>query len=669
MPAYFASDFKNIKLISNNEILGMLQKHSSKEFQQTLSTQTSSWEIELNLIKQTIGILHEKFLDTDNWAILFEYPMPRLRTRMDLVILARDIVIVIEFKIGALKYDAYAIRQVEDYALDLIDFHKETRGKKVVPVLCVPGAAANWDWQPEERIHQPILFANELNFADQITRIVNELTTDSHKQINGKSWDRSEYSPIPTIIEAAEHLYSGHAVEEIMHASSDVKNLSETTDALVNLIYDAKQTGRRYVVFVTGTPGSGKTLTGLNAAHDARFRKSDLPGGTYLTGTRPIAEVLREALARDLHRTQKTPIADCRKKFRHSIQTLLGFLETYFDNDNVPPENVIVVDEAQRCWNALYGKRKFDRPASEAELLLRIMERHTDWSVIIALVGGGQEINTGEAGLGEWGDSIIRRNRELENPWICCCSRNINGLGPNYLLTAHEDASGLPTKYFDNLHLHTSVRSHISHLVNDWVEAVLRLDLESAKEIAHSDSEWPIYYTRSLTSTRSWLRRKTVGNRRSGLVASSGARRLRAEGLGVNLNTQDLDEVKNWFLQPTGDIRSSNQLEICAIEYTCQGLELDFVGLCWGNDLMYDDGNRQWICRRFSGNNWQIVRRSNDQKLILNKYRVLLTRARKQMIIWIPEGSSEDKTNLHSDYRSLHSILNSALPEKNFVNW
>jgi hypothetical protein len=454
---------------------------------------------------------------------------------------------------------------------------------------------------------------------------------------------------VPSIIEAAELLYAGHQVAEIAHAGSDPGNLTTTTDRLIEIVTAAQRNRKHVVVFVTRVPGSGKTLFGLNAIHDPRFRADERPAGAFLSGNTPLVTVLREALARDMaQRTTKT-LADARREVRTEIQGLMGYLEEYLvaHPEQPPADKVIVFDEAQRAWDAEYGAQRFKRPKSEPALFLEIMERHADWAVIIALVGGGQEINRGERGLAEWGTAFMDRRAASSGPhWHVIAPPDIVTGGDatawQSLLPGRESPDWITRD--EQLHLSVSVRSHRCIATTQWTNALLDGRLEDARRIADGIDDFPLYVTRSLAEARRWLSESARGNRRCGLVASSGARRLRGDGMGVTLSANELDDVANWYLLPRGDIRSSYALEVAANEYTCQGLELDYVGLCWDGDLRWDPASLGWKPYRLSGSQWQTVKDGDAMRWSINKYRVLLSRARVATIIWVPEGCARDPT-------------------------
>lgn len=336
----------------------------------------------------------------------------------------------------------------------------------------------------------------------------------------------------------------------------------------------------------------------------------------------------------------------------------MQYLREYLDKhpDSPPVDHVIVFDEAQRAWDAAYGKKKFNRSKSEPALFLEIMDRHDDWAVIVALVGSGQEINRGERGLSEWSAALTARNAIAGKHWnVAAASDAISGGEA----TAWQSLFGKEkppawVKVDDRLHLDVAIRSYRCLEITTWVNALLEGKVEKASDVARAAEFFPVLTTRSLPAMRSWLKESTRGSRRYGLVASSGARRLRAEGLGVSLSATKLNEVAHWYLGQINDIQSSFALEVTANEYTCQGLELDYVGMCWDGDLIWNSSNSAWQPRKISGSNWQTIKNPDVKTWALNKYRVLLTRARIGMVIWVPKGDYTDKTR---DPRVLDEIF------------
>ncbi len=607
---------------------------------QLLSQQRVSWANQFDYLQRHLHHLPEE------WTLIFEYPIPRRAKRIDLVLLAQDLIIVIEFKDKASKYYSEAIRQVEDYSLDLRDFHKESFQKKIIPIVWSSHADSvqNLLSESEDYVKQTI-FANNNTLSTVIKESV-EFYSETKAPINYSIWNNSEYLPTPTIIEAAQHMFAGQDVAEISRSHAGSENLTETTNSVIKAINEAREHNQKIICFITGVPGSGKTLAGLKIVHSIDENSGK---GIFLSGNGPLIKVLSEALAQDYTERTGTPIGESRREVAF-VKNVHHFLDFYHNNDQIPPDKIVLFDEAQRAWSAEHSKRKFKRDFSEAEMLFDILNRSDHWAAIVALIGSGQEINTGEAGLAEWGKTIRTKYQD----WKIYVSPELKeGVSTiaNYKLF-EEAPVNLSITEIQSLHLKVSIRSYKAKRVSDWVESILELRNEEAKQILEKDlKEFPIYITRDLEKVKKFLQSKTRGSRRSGLVASSGARRLRPLGLDVTL---ELDVV-HWFLKDKTDIRSSSFLELPATEFAVQGLELDWVGLCWGNDFrMTADG---WSYHGFVGTKWTNTGKEDKKQFIKNKYRVLLTRAREGFVIFVPIGSESDGTRNPKHYDNTYDYL------------
>lgn len=603
-----------------------------------------AWRDSLGALRLALREVATCFDRAVDWRLLLEYPLLRRERRIDAVLVAPQTVFAIEFK-QASRFRPEDARQAMDYALDLVDFHPGCRAVPVVPILCateaaepplqtapllLPGAA------PE------VLFAGRGGLGALLCACLAAAERTVGAVLDPDAWERQPYRPTPTIIEAATMLYGRARAKDVKAARADAANLTRTTDRLRAIVAEARTAHRHAVCFVTGVPGAGKTLCGLNAV----FAEIGTAGAAFLSGNRPLVRVLQEALAQDERERTGCRIEDARRKSSAAIQNLMGWLDNYLDREAGPPvEHVIVFDEAQRAWDAEFGWRKFRRRDAEAALVLDIMARHRDWAVVIALVGQGQEINTGEAGLAEWGHAIARgwvAGDPLRFWQVYAAPPVLDPAAPApRRLFAGTSAYPPGVVVEDALDLKVSIRALRAAAHADWVEAVLADEPQRAAAIAVEHS-LEIGLTRDLAALRARLRRFARGERRCGLVASSGARRLRAEGLGAQI-TED-GELVNWFLAPHGDIRSSNALEVVATEFACQGLELDAVGLCWGGDVIRGANGVSWRFRALVGNGWHEVRRAAEREWIRNTYRVLLTRARYETVIWVPRGDPADHT-------------------------
>lgn len=559
-------------------------------------------------------------------TLALEYELLRLEKRVDAVILTDRAILVLEFKTA--PPSAAALAETEDYALDLRDFHAGSRRHAIIPVLVSHGVTGFnppvQPWLLPTTPTQPVVTG--ANGLGALLLWVQASLPEPADPLDGAAWLAAPYRPVPTIIEAATMLYARTGVREIATARADAASLNRTSAAILRHVETARREGARVAIFVTGIPGAGKTLCGLNAV----FGAAGAGRAAFLTGNVPLVAVLREALARDAI-ARGTERGEAHRRTRAALQNVHRFLEDgALDPSLAPPEHLIVFDEAQRAWDAEKSRRGTqNKPSklimSEAAHALDIMSRPPGWAALVALIGQGQEINTGEAGLAEWGRVLEARGdwHAVAAPLVLDAGEAAQCLadGPRPWLTLDPD-----------LHLDASMRSVREPAAAEWVDAVLRGDAAWARGIA-SSCALPFFLTRDLDAMREALRGFARGQRRAGLVRAAGARRLRAEGLAAEVTA---DEVPNWFLNTWPDPRASVALEAAATEYACQGLELDVVGLAWGGDLIRGGG--VWRPRRFSGDAWENVGKEDARAFIRNKYRVLLTRARYETVIWVPPG-------------------------------
>jgi hypothetical protein len=622
MRPWFAESVGAFRRQSPADIAAKLAYEQAARFGTLELKQRDSWEQSAALLQQALA--H----GDDAWHIFMECDLLRLEKRADAILLTDRAIFVLEFKMGAQKPDLADLRQTDNYAMDLHDFHAGSRGVPIIPIL-VTQTAPQRDLDLPLFWHGvvPVMVANMVGLREVISRAQAAIAPLA-APIMADEWARSAYRPVPSVLEAARLLYRRNAVPDIGATRADAHNLTRTTDAIARVIARARAEGGRYAVFVTGIPGAGKTLCGLNLVFGA-LRDH---GAAFLSGNVPLVTVLREALARDAAPKGGKAFMAAERAARTALQNVHRFLEHHVVNPaEIPEARIIVFDEAQRAWDEAQAtrdgqRRKSHLSMSEPAHTLEIMARHNGWAVVVALIGNGQEINTGEAGLAEWGRVIA-----AADGWRALAARrSVTATDP-----AQRLAEGKPDwlSFDDDLDLKTPIRSLRTSRGTEWVDAVLRGDAKAARAIAEATADLPFYITRDPLAWRAALR--TRGLRRAGLVASAGARRLRAEGLGVQA-----PDIADWFLKRWPDIRSSEALETFATEYYCQGLELDAVGLAWGGDFVRHAG--RWQARRFAGHQWQLVRGAEENRYILNTYRVLLTRARYETIIWVPPGSPAD---------------------------
>lgn len=655
MPAYIRKKIAHFIDCSPVEIVGTLQQaYAADGFAAQYTRQTQAWSIIIPILQTQLKQLIVERAEARDWTVLLEYPLYRLRRRIDLVILAGDVIIVVECKVGAEKFSSEDCRQVEEYALDLRDFHALSHLKRIVPVLWSTEAtqsASVWDsyYTVQDATVAPVIRVGRKGLFGFLTGI-KFFTTGNN--IVAEEWDQSAYRPVPNVIEAATTIFAGHGVQSI--ANADANNLAVAAARLVELIQEAREKKKRYLLFLTGVPGSGKTLAGLHVVHNSIATGVEKQGDiVYLSGNTPLVVVLREALARDrFHRRQRNgqeriTLEQIRRDVRARIQHINDFLHESLRGtpDEPPHEHVIVFDEAQRAWDEKQGQEKFDRTASEPVLLLELMSRHLDWCVCVCLVGGGQEINSGEEGVFGWGEAIRSLPPTLRGRWGVFAPPDVLTGGPSAgTFTLGNVPPEMQLQVEADLQLRVPQRSYRSPNVSLWVNSVLTGNRDDACAIAQHLDQYPVVITRSLTQAKEWLRENGRGERRYGLVASSGARRLRADGVGTFLHASAGSEIAQWYLNPHGDIRSSFALEVPANEYTCQGLELDLACICWGGDMLWDTRIEAWRYSRLSGTSWQQIREPKARNFLENSYRVLLTRGREGMILWVPVGDESDLT-------------------------
>lgn len=541
-----------------------------------------------------------------NWRL------PRLNRRIDQVVLLPSAIAACTIRQGR-RHAARDRTVAEDAALDLYDFHAGSQAYPVVPVLVTMDAARS---SPVRPLMLPGVTPVVETNAAGLDATLRELAASPGPPLDPQAWQAAAYRPIPSLIEAARMLYARHGVAEIASAHAEAANLRDTRRAIAAAVARAAADRRPTIVFVTGIPGAGKTLCGLDTAFAGQ--------AAFLTGNPSLVHVLREALARDAG----TSLRATRQRMESVIQALPAFRDCYAAS-GIPAERVVVIDEAQRCWSAAHtiaktAQRRAPLHDSEPAVLLDIMARRTDGPVIVCLIGQGQEIHDGEGGIAEWHAALADRPA-----W--------HVLGPE------QDGA---------FQLRIPVRSLRCAATPAWVDAVLRGDAAGARALAR---DLPFTLVRDLPDLRALLRAACRGSRRAGLLCSSGARRLRAEGLGATLPHDDPGAVARWFLDPAPDIRGSNALEVAATEFFAQGLELDAAGLCWDLDLVRNAGS--WQARAFRGSAWTHPRSPAKQRQKLNAYRVLLTRARYETVIWVPRGDPADATRAPADYDRVADFL------------
>ena len=646
-----------------------------------MTTTNEAWADEIHIMQETL----QPWKDEDG-QVIFEYDIPRLGKRIDVVLLFRGLICCLEFKVGEREMLQSNIEQVLDYALDLKNFHLLSQNRTIVPIL-IPTRfqSSSNEFRPsvyDDSIYNPLVTgANGLQ--QLIADVLAHAGATAPDPSLGADWIISPYSPTPTIIEAAKRLYENHSVEDITRHEADKVSTDRTIAYILDVIKTSREKGEKSICFVTGVPGAGKTLVGLDVAVKQSYQNgeklSEDEGAVYLSGNGPLVAVLTEALAIDNQkkcqaRGEKKNRSDSRREVGKFIQiihryrdNMLAKLKTPIENGvlEIDPkkaiklakagygevEHVAIFDEAQRSWThkrladylkrgGTYGnKLKIQNfPYSEAAFLIWSLDQREDWATIVCLVGGGQEINTGEAGISEW----IKALNEKFTHWKIYISDKLTEAEyaegrVNELLAGNDKVTFSP-----ELHLGVSLRSFRAENLSAFVHALLSFNPDIAALYDTIKAHYPIVLTRDMAKARAWLRKHTRGSQRSGVLVSKTAARFKP--LVVDVLGQGDENAVHWFLMDKTDIRSSNYLEDAATEIQVQGLELDYTCVLWDADLRCENG--RWRYFNFNGRTaWreeagQTESSLERRKYMLNAYRVLLTRARIGMVICVPEGNS-----------------------------
>ena len=643
--AWFQASIDSFLRIDPSVVIGHLTRNADIDI---VPAQVEAWTYQVGFLKdRLVGLAG---------SIYFEFNIPRMGRRIDAVLVSGSMIFVVEFKVGESRFERGAIDQVWDYALDLKNFHEASHEAPIVPLLVATEAATSpaMDFQfAPDRVCHPLRVSGK-SFRAALDRSFQYFATEP---INQVSWAAAPYRPTPTIVEAARVLYAQHSVEAIARNDAGAVNLRVTSVRIEELVDQARTGGRKAICFVTGVPGAGKTLVGLNIA--TRRRDETRPThAVFLSGNGPLVAVLREALTRDeLARLKAFGVKVKREGVANPVKAFIQNVHHFRDEalrDAAPPtDHVVIFDEAQRAWNARKTssfmkrrKNQLDFKHSEPAFLLSYLDRHPDWAVVVCLVGGGQEIHTGEAGIGEWLEAL---NRGFPH-WDVYVSPHLTD--SEYSVPALDITSRRRNVHLDaSLHLAVSMRSFRAENVSSFVKAILDCETQRAREMFAELALYPVTLTRDLRRAREWVRSHARGSERYGLVASSKAMRLKPYAVDVRVA---VDPV-HWFLDGPEDTRSSFYLEDCATEFQVQGLELDWSCVTWDGDLRFS-GSR-WNFHDFRGSRWRSIKNAENQNYLRNAYRVLLTRARQGMVLFIPPGDSSDPTRLPEFYNETFNYL------------
>ena len=643
--AYYCNSIPGFIKDTSSSIIGHLVRKSFE----VNKAQSDAWD---NQIQELQKRLDESQMEGD---IIFEYDIVRLGKRIDVILLIKHMVFSLEFKNGKNVFTAQDAQQAEDYALDIKNFHKESEDLYVCPILIATEAEKYKKEQSLGCYPDKQVYLQRENIETVIPKIL-EITGmyGEDKELDFEKWFNSPYHPTPTIISAAVEAYTTHDISEIANSEAGQDNIDKCETRINEIIEYARTNKKKCVCFVTGVPGAGKTLVGLDVVAKNLDKGHDSLS-VYLSGNGPLVEVLREALKKSV-KTKEKLTRETEAAINTLIQSSYNFKKDNADSRvGAIAENIIIFDEAQRVWNAEKMTKKHEKDPlfsmSEPQLLYSIMDRHDDWAVMICLVGLGQDIYDGEVGINEW----FRCGIEDYKHWELFYSS---------LIFSQTEDKDIDRKIIENcerchvvdeLHLNTSVRSFRADKQSKFVDALLDNNPEQARAVYEEIKEkYPVYITRDVNIAKCWARSQVRGSQRCGILACSSAQRLKPEGIYVPTEI----DVKNWFLAETNDLRSSNMMEIVASEFKVQGLEIDWAMVCWDADLRRKNEN-EWDHYSFRGSKWQHRNKAEQKRYLVNAYRVLLTRARQGMIIFVPRGvdEEEDPTRNSTYYNAIYEYL------------
>jgi hypothetical protein len=647
---YYSNSISQFVTSEPDEILGAIARNSEFDVEKN---QRDAWAAEITILQKVLVLY--------SGSIYFEYSIPRMGKRIDVIAIIHSAIFIFEFKIGDTIFSNQALDQVWDYALDLKNFHSTSHDKFIVPIL-IATKAKNPHCTISLTPRNDKVFSPLRSNVEMLEKVIsNALTMVEGNNIDPIEWEAGRYCPTPTIVEAAMALYRGHSVENISRSDAGATNLTQTSEALSKIIKHSRSVSKKSICFVTGVPGAGKTLVGLNIANKHIDKDNDLYS-VFLSGNGPLVAILREALTRDKvalekDKGNKVTKGEAMRNVKLFIQNVHNFRDDCLKDERPPIEHVALFDEAQRAWNleqtVNFMQRKkgiSDFRQSEPEFLISCLDRHHDWAVVVCLVGGGQEINTGEAGISEWINCL---NRSFPDWHIYASSR---------LTDSEYEAGGVLDKIkthknvtlIDELHLAVSMRSFRAEHVSLLVKQILDIDVAAAqKTLSEVRTKYPIVITRDITKAKEWLKNQARGSERYGMVVSSQAERLKPEAIFVKSPADPI----HWFLDGKKDVRSSYYLEDVATEFDIQGLELDWSCVVWDADFRFIENS--WDYRSFVGSKWNYIKKAERQMYLKNAYRVLLTRARQGMVIVVPSGDSLDSTRNPDFYNPIFNYLKS----------
>lgn len=550
------------------------------------ASQHSAWEHEIGCLRNTFGELDS----SNDWGVILEYELPfEGGRRADVVVLAKDAVVPIEFKDSSAYTPAFA-DQAQAYARDLAEYHSACRDRVVTPLLALPSAHG---------LERPMNLGHAVS-CDNLPSALGSLAGQG-SQIDLQLWLSGTYSPLSTLIAGAKQIFHNEPLPAIRRAES--AGIPEVLRLLHSIVNRARERGERHLVLITGVPGSGKTLLGLQFVHE--LGRDAEQSGVFLSGNDPLVDVLQDALSNKIF-----------------VRRMHDFILNYAVRKRpMLPFPVIVFDEAQRAWDVEQMTRKKAHERSEPEILMEVCTTSPSWGVVVGLVGEGQEIYVGEeSGLAQWNVAVERA--------VASTGQAVKVHLPSALESTFPGLDVVPG---DRFSLTTSLRTHRASDFHRWIAALMDGRLDDAASVAIRLREGPfeLYFTTDLFRAKQYLYARYAGepSKRFGLLASSKSLNLPELGIDSSFQATRRLKVGPWFNAEPSDPRSCCQLVIPMTEFQCQGLELDLPLICWGDDLGWDGG-------------WTPFRRTkaaqDSRQLRINSYRVLLSRGRDGVIVYLP---------------------------------
>ena len=674
MPSWYRGTRLEFLGSQTEEIVGRLHSSANRDNWDIQSEQSKEWEASIGILRESLSesraedlALIRKALMNPKSAeireIILEYDFMRRGLRIDGLLFAPGVIFVVEFKRG--KLGSGDRDQVMNYCVNLVEFHQLTQESevKLVPLLVSRKEHYSQDYsemkwnQDWPQILDRVIQCNGGDMGDVIGDLLERLGLDRNVVLEAEGWDSSPFHPSSTIIDAALSLYGNHTVSAITKHATPAKAIEDCVNETIDKIRESKKNRENHLVMISGAPGAGKTLVGLNLAFHSELREDSL----FVTGNAPLVDVLRGSLERSyrgldyrgnaLAGYSKEGVDFVKKNTTFKIAKAHQFLSRKKSKkiQDSTDGNILIFDEAQRTYKE--GKRVIDHylEKHEAHLIIEQMQKRTGPSVIVLLIGQNQHINAGERGAIAWfeaaeeyGWSFSVCDETLELPELA----GERDWGSHHL-----------RRKIKHGHLSHSMRFYRNEGIERWAHFVMENEPDKAKEqserMALEDPPVRVLLTRSLDDAKEWAKSRRIGEERAGLVASAKGGRLAAEGVFVNY----VSDLVNWMLAPSDDVRSSNMLESVQNQFRIQGLEIDYSIVCWDADLRRENGD--WACYNVTGGGWQ--NRKSEFEVRKNSYRVLLTRSRKGMAVFVPTGDLDgvDKTRDPEFYDSIYNYLES----------